>query len=141
MSPVLRKLWVSALAIGVVAAAALSVAFYLLRQRPAPQPEPVDIALGATIFRQNCAVCHGTIGEGRDPAPPMNRTGHAHHHPDWELHMVIAEGKIGFAEMPAWKGKLTDHEIRSVIAYIKTLWTEDQRRFQEEVSRARPTPP
>lgn len=55
--------------------------------------------------------------------------------------MVITEGRVVVGEMPAWKGKLSDREIRSVIAYIKTLWTEDQRRFQEQVNQVRPTPP
>jgi mono/diheme cytochrome c family protein len=55
--------------------------------------------------------------------------------------MVIAEGKVGFGEMPAWKGTLDDREIRSVIAYIKTLWVPDQQHFQEQVNQARPVPP
>lgn len=102
---------------------------------------PVNVRLGQAVFMQNCAVCHGTAAESKSPAPPLNAGGHAHHHPDWELYMVITEGRVVVGEMPAWKGKLSDREIRSVIAYIKTLWTEDQRRFQEQVNQVRPTPP
>lgn len=102
---------------------------------------PIDPRLGERIFRQNCAACHGANAEGQDPAPPLNRMGHADHHPDWELYMFIAEGKIGFGQMPAWKQKLTEREIRAVIAYIKTLWTSDQRASQQHVNEVRPAPP
>ncbi len=118
----------------------LAIVLIATRRESRP-PLPVDIQLGRAVFLQNCAVCHGASGEGRAPAPPMKAEGHAHHHPDWELYMVIAEGRTGLGEMPAWKGKLSDREIRSVIAYIKTLWEDDQRRFQDRINQLRPAPP
>lgn len=36
--------------------------------------------------------------------------------------------------MPAFEDILTDQEIQSVINYLKTLWTEDQRRYQQNES-------
>ena len=36
--------------------------------------------------------------------------------------------------MPAFKDILTDQEIQLVIEYLKTLWTEDQRRYQRSES-------
>lgn len=116
-----------------------ATALYLSRRGAVGRP--VDIQLGQAIFTRNCAACHGPAAEGLFPAPPLNFTGHAHHHPDWELYRVIADGKVGFGEMPAWKGRLDDHEIRSVIVYIKTLWAADQRRFQDHINEVRPTPP
>ena len=114
----------------------------LLSQRKTLLPaRPADPQLGERIFRQNCAVCHGSNAGGSDFAPPLNRMGHADHHPDWELYMFIAEGKVGFTQMPAWKERLSDREIRSVIAYIKTLWTKDQRASQQHVNEVRPAPP
>ena len=101
----------------------------------------IDPAQGASIYQRNCSVCHGTQAEGKDPAPPLNPTGHAHHHPDWDLYTIIADGRVGLGEMPAWKDKLSVHEIRTIIAYIKTLWTDDQHRFQQEVNRNQPAPP
>lgn len=110
--------------------------------REAPQSlQAADPLVGEMVFRQNCGVCHGVQGEGKDLAPALNPTGHAHHHPDWELYMIIAEGKAGFGQMPAWRGKLSDLEIRSVITSIKTLWAEDQRRFQDRINQVRPAPP
>ncbi len=105
------------------------------------RPGRADLQLGQHVFRQNCAVCHGANAEGKDLAPPLNRLGHAHHHPDWELQKFIADGKVGFGQMPAWKEKLSDREIRSVIVYVKTLWTEDEREFQQQVNRLRHNPP
>jgi mono/diheme cytochrome c family protein len=112
-----------------------------LRMPEPPSAPSVDLGLGQAIYQQYCAVCHGPSGEGKPPAPPMNYRGHAHHHPDWELLMVIEQGRTGLGQMPAWKGQLSDREITAVIAYIKTLWDEDQRAFQERVNELRPTPP
>ncbi len=55
--------------------------------------------------------------------------------------MFIAEGKVGFTQMPARKERLSDRDIRSVIAYIKTMWTEDQRMSQRHINEVRPAPP
>jgi mono/diheme cytochrome c family protein len=108
-----RTRLLAALVIPVVAAG-VTAAFYFAWRRSADRP--VDIQLGRAVYARSCGACHGPAGEGQFPAPPLNFTGHAHHHPDWELYMVIAEGKVGFGEMPAWKGTLDDREIRSVIA-------------------------
>lgn len=113
----------------------------LVQKRTVLLTRPADPRLGERVFRQNCAVCHGTNADGRDFAPPLNRMGHADHHPDWELYMFIAEGKVGLTQMPAWKERLSNREIRSVIAYIKTLWTKDQRASQQHINEVRPAPP
>lgn len=39
--------------------------------------------------------------------------------------------------MPAFVGRLDDEDIRDVIAYMKTLWTDDQRASQRRVTRER----
>ena len=41
-------------------------------------------------------------------------------------------GPAGAPKMPAFKETLSDEEIRSVIEYLKTFCTEEQRRFQRE---------
>lgn len=127
------------LAVGVFAI--LLAGLLMLCGSSRPQPIPAHPVLGRQVFGQNCAVCHGAAGEGKDPAPPLNSLGHADHHPDWELYMFVADGKVGFGQMPAWKGRLSDLEIRSVIAYLKTLWTADQRVSQQHITEIRPAPP
>ncbi len=36
--------------------------------------------------------------------------------------------------MPRFNGQLTEEEVRSVVAFIKTMWSEEQREFQFEGS-------
>ena len=42
--------------------------------------------------------------------------------------------------MPAFGDVLSAEQIRTVIAYLKTLWTPEQRGFQVEESRNQPFP-
>jgi mono/diheme cytochrome c family protein len=37
--------------------------------------------------------------------------------------------------MPAFKDSLSEREVDAVLAYIKTFWTEGQRRDQASISR------
>jgi len=132
---VLRIVLFGAVLLAILAAAAV------LQWKSQLNLAPIDLQLGQTVFQENCALCHVRSAEGRPPAPPLNSVGHAHHHPDWELYMTIAEGKVGFGEMPSWKNRLSNREIWSVIAYIKTLWDPDQQRFQDRINQLRPAPP
>lgn len=107
-----------------------------------------QIALGAEVYAQYCAACHGPEGEGqrpdaplrkddtgRFPAPPHDDTGHTWHHDDDLLIEIIKQGGMGnpedFYPMPAFGDTLTDREIETVLAFIKTLWTDDQRAAQQ----------
>lgn len=108
--------------------------------------------LGENIYNVQCASCHGVSGEGQFPdaplerdvtgrygAPPHDDTGHTWHHDDDLLIRIIREGGMGdpvnFYVMPAFGTILSDSEVEAVIAYIKTLWTEDQQARQREVTR------
>lgn len=95
----------------------------------------VSLDLGRQVYSQNCAVCHGANGEGDEnwrqrkpdgkfPPPPLNGTGHTWHHPLKILQYVIKNGSPGGqGDMPAWKDKLSDHEIDSVIAHVQSWWS------------------
>ena len=76
---------------------------------------------GAQLFTTNCALCHGTSGEGRIGANlsqdwPSIR-------PDLRVKSVIESGVPG-SVMPAWSqtngGPLSDQEINDITAYILT---------------------
>lgn len=62
------------------------------------------------------------------------------------LYRMISEGwrdpfnKTERLTMPPFKDILTPHEIEAVIAYLKTLWTAEQRQFQREESQDQPFP-
>jgi mono/diheme cytochrome c family protein len=113
---------------------------------------------GGAIYRQNCAACHGSRGEGARqwqrpdakgemPAPPHDRQGHTWKHSDEMLYRIVREGwrdpfnKTPRITMPAFKGRLSRDETIAVIEYLKTLWTPQQRHFQAEESSGHPFPP
>lgn len=96
---------------------------------------------GAALYAQHCAACHGAklegqpnwrqrLPSGRMPAPPHDESGHTWHHPDEVLFGITKEGLVpgkyappGYeSDMPAFAGKLTDEEIRAVLAFIRSHW-------------------
>ena len=122
---------------------------------PALDPGLVDS--GRKVYQQSCASCHGSNAEGapnwqkRDengemPAPPHNAEGHTWRHSDAMLYDMIRRGlrdpfnKTTRLTMPAFAGELSPRQIRAVIAYLKTLWTPEERQFQTEESRGHPLP-
>ena len=110
------------------------------------------LAQGQQVYASRCASCHGPNGEGqkpeaplepdetgRFPAPPHDGTGHTWHHDDDLLFRIVKEGGVGgdmFYEMPAFGESLSDDEIWAVLAHIKTMWTDEQRRMQRERTEA-----
>ena len=119
--------------------------------------DPRQIAVGRRVYQAQCASCHGSRGEGAPnwprpdgqgemPAPPHDREGHSWKHADGMLYRIVRDGwrdpfnKTERLTMPAFGKTLPPEELRAVIDYLKTLWTPDQRRFQEEESRRAPFP-
>lgn len=102
----------------------------------APPTPPLEVlAEGERLYAQYCQTCHGDVrGVGRiPPAPPHNETGHTWHHPDDQLRAIVLFGSPS-GRMPAFQGQLTLEQVDAILAYIKTWWTEDQRRYQAEIS-------
>ena len=53
------------------------------------------LALGAQVYVENCAACHGPKGEGHADiaaAPALDASEHAWHHADGQLQQLILEG-------------------------------------------------
>lgn len=75
---------------------------------------------GADTFKAKCAMCHGADGKKENPAmgtkaltsPEIQKLSEA------DLVATITNGK---GKMPAYKGKLTDEQIKAVAQYVKTL--------------------
>ncbi len=79
--------------------------------------EPSMVARGQTVFAQNCSVgyCHGVGGAaGRGPRLRGRNL------PKDYLDRVTHEG-IPSSAMPAWKGRLSDADIRAVVEYVSML--------------------
>jgi cytochrome c6 len=78
---------------------------------------------GADTYKAQCAMCHGALGLGDTPAGKAMKAASFKEPaiikaPDSEL---IAAVKNGKNKMPPYKSKLTDDQIKSAIAYIRTL--------------------
>lgn len=98
---------------------------------------PEQIARGQTLFRKNCAACHGQNAEGtpdwrkplengRYPPPPLDGTAHAWHHSTEELkRFILSGGPPGEGRMPGWEGILEDREIDDILVWIKSLWPDE----------------
>lgn len=99
---------------------------------------PSQIENGAEIFNNNCASCHGNnaqgitpdwrkrLANGTYPAPPLNGSAHAWHHPLKSLNRTVQNGGMPLGgTMPAFKDKLNDKEIISVIAFFQSKWSNE----------------
>lgn len=88
---------------------------------------------GAPLYQKYCQSCHGERGVGEPlsfsayihrqiVAPALDDSQHAWHHSDDDLTAFILNGSPRTARMPAWKGLLTESQVRDIVAYIKSLW-------------------
>jgi mono/diheme cytochrome c family protein len=78
---------------------------------------------GADLYKAKCVLCHGGDGLATTPMaknmkvlsfkdPAMVKASDS---------QFIASTTNGKGKMPAYKGKLTDAQIKDVVAYIRTL--------------------
>ena len=110
------------------------------------RPEDEDLTgLGAEIYVQSCASCHGAALEGEEDwqsanadgtlkAPPHDETGHTWHHADELLFRITKFGTAKGAgiedfqsNMPAFEDSLSDREIIAVLSWIKAQWPDEIR--------------
>ncbi len=74
---------------------------------------------GATIYKGKCQMCHMADGTGNKAMKVPAFSAAA---PEAKLIAAVKNGiSTGPVKMPAYAGKLTDADITSVVAYIKTL--------------------
>jgi len=105
--------------------AAVFVACVAFAAPPSGQAAAADAAAGKKVFTDNCTACHsattnqtnvgpglkGLFKNGKMPASGKPVT-------DANVRNQILNGGNG---MPPFKGQLSDAEIDSLIAYLKTL--------------------
>lgn len=77
-----------------------------------------SIAEGATVFADNCVVCHGPDGHGSQAlgAPDLTDTASIYGNDIGAIYSVIHEGRQG--EMPAWEQRLAPAEIKLLTVYL-----------------------
>jgi mono/diheme cytochrome c family protein len=111
--------------------------------------DPEKVALGARLYAEHCAACHGAElegqpdwrqrrADGRLPAPPHDASGHTWHHPPEQLFALTKFGPAALigdgyqSAMPAYEGVLSDAEIWAVLSYLKSRWpAEVQARYDQ----------
>lgn len=78
---------------------------------------------GTDTYKSKCVMCHAADGSGNTPAGKATKT--PPFSSDEMLKMsdtdFIQYTKDGRGKMPAYSGKLTDIQIKDVVAYIRTL--------------------
>jgi mono/diheme cytochrome c family protein len=101
-----------------------------LARLPHPKPQvPADeanLAAGAKVYENNCAVCHGlptmdktSIARGMFPPPPPLFQGKGVTDDDeWETYWKVENG-IRMSGMPEFKGSLTETQIWQVSVLVK----------------------
>jgi mono/diheme cytochrome c family protein len=78
---------------------------------------------GAALYKAKCAACHAADGKGQTS---MGKTlkvrdlssEEVQKQTDAELTAITESGK---GKMPAYKGKLTDAQIKDLVAFIRTF--------------------
>jgi mono/diheme cytochrome c family protein len=103
--------------------------------RPAV-PDPADPLDGRALYLAHCAVCHGPAGRGDGPGGRVIRQrlrdfshpGAMREADDRFLAAIIRKGSSQFGRsnaMPAWGMKLSDDQIRALVAHIRSLAVSD----------------
>ncbi|MBI3325868.1 MAG: transporter substrate-binding domain-containing protein [Nitrospinae bacterium] len=71
---------------------------------------------GRSLYYQICAPCHGQSAEGGGPVPNLKEFQGGE-----ERFLKVALNGRPDGGMPAWKGKLSEDELRAILAFIQTL--------------------
>ncbi len=75
--------------------------------------------MGADIFAQNCARCHGPEGQGTQRAPSLNVKSYLADVNDAALEQIVTFGVPGTA-MPTWGDRLSEVEIQAVVGFMRS---------------------
>lgn len=94
---------------------------------PAATATPADeVAMGRSLYEQNCAACHkedGTGGkmtiEGKTINPDDLTSEKIKKFDDAKMARYIRDG-VEDEGMPAFEGKLTEEQISAVVSYVRT---------------------
>ena len=104
-----------------------------LRRWPPGADLPASTPVGARVYAQRCAICHGPDGRGNGPAAPsliprprdftlglfkFKSTPHGEPPADDDLKQIVANG-LPASAMPYFRDLLSDGEIDAVVAQVK----------------------
>ena len=80
--------------------------------------QAADIYSGRQVYELHCQSCHGAEGRSMELGIPDFSRGESLFRPDTDL---VRELRDGGGMHPAYRGLLSDDEMRDVLAYIRTL--------------------
>ena len=90
-----------------------------------------SVARGATLYKINCAVCHGEQGRGDgpvgrkfDPVPVDLNKDYTQSQADGQLFFTLTRGRVA---MPFYRDALSQHERWDVINYVKSEFGKPSR--------------
>ena len=81
-------------------------------------PQIAAAQSAADTFKAKCAMCHGADGSKTTMGSKPLNGADVQKMSEAELTAAITDGK---GKMPAYKGKLSDAQIKDLAGYIKTL--------------------
>jgi mono/diheme cytochrome c family protein len=81
---------------------------------------PAFASDGAATFKAKCVMCHGADGTKENPGMGVKSLAGADVQKNSDADLVAAVTK-GKGKMPAYSGKLSDDDIKSVVAFVRTL--------------------
>jgi len=73
----------------------------------------------ADVYKSKCAMCHGADGKGKMAGTKDLGSADVQKQSDADLTAVITKGKP--PKMPGYEGKLTADQIKSLVAYVRSL--------------------
>ncbi len=128
-SAVRRTTWIGA--IGLIVLGATLMAWYSVpttpltgRANPVPATQDV-LAQGASLYAQNCAVCHGVGGEGNGKPGTQLTAATSQRYTDGDLYWLLTNGVAGKG-MPPYNTRLSPTERWQVVRYLRTLLPQGQ---------------
>lgn len=98
------------------------------------QANSQSIAAGKELYSRNCRSCHGPDGKGDGPMRPKDS-----HPPDltdrqWtlggsdgEIYAVLRDGAGPGNAMRGYQGRMTDHDLWSIVNYLRSLGAQGTR--------------
>lgn len=145
--PLDRQFVVAAVLAVLIAIAYIVAERALLTLSESSDPDDIEqVAAGRSLYLEHCSFCHRSELQGQPnwrtplpsggyPAPPLGATGRAWQLSDRDLFDMIKFGGGFFTPdrpngMPGFEEQLSDGEIRAILAFVKSHWTEDQRARQ-----------
>jgi cbb3-type cytochrome c oxidase subunit III len=88
-------------------------------------PNGEILAIGLTLYAENCVACHNVNGEGTTLAPALNSVDFRAQTPDDQIQRTISQGVSGTL-MAAWDRALTAEEIDTLVVFLREWDTLNQ---------------